>query len=208
VSEPARESAPASSETARRIRTRVLSVNARYRHLDSELLACPVSRSQPNRSPISAACVLIALSLSLSCQSKPDSVGANIPSSPELTDAKNADLIARVKDASVSGLERGLPTVRFEDWLRENSGPDWTISWSFTQGAKDPAAHVLDSGSVDARGDTKDGRYFRLSIGTTTTTDRVLLFWLSGAANVQHRWVGLEHLSQLPRLPPRQPELT
>jgi len=159
-----------------------------------------VSRSQPNRSLIFAACVLLALSLSLSCQSKLDSAGAKVASSPESTDAKNADLIARVKGASVSGLEKGLPTVRFEDWLRDNSGPDWTISWSFTQGGKDPAAHVLDSGSVDARGDTKDGRYFRLSIGTTTTTDQVLLFWLSGAANVQHKWVGLEHLSQLPRL--------
>jgi hypothetical protein len=159
-----------------------------------------VPRSQPNRSLISAACVLLALSLSLSCQSKLDSAGAKFPSSPESSDAQNADLISRVKNASVSGLEKGLPTVRFEDWLRENSGPDWTISWSFTQGAKDPAAHVLDSGSVDVRGDTKDGRYFRLSIGTTTTTDRVLLFWLSGAANVQHRWVGLGHLSQLPRL--------
>ena len=171
-----------------------------YQHLDSELLACAVSCSQPKRSIIFAACVLLALSLSLSCQSKLDSAGAKVPSSPESTDAQNANLIARVKDASVSGLEKGLPTVRFEDWLRENSGPDWTISWSFTQGAKDPAAHVLDSGSVDVHGDTKDGRYFRLSIGTTTTTDRVLLFWLSGAANVQHRWVGLEHLGQLPRL--------
>lgn len=159
-----------------------------------------MSCSQPNRPLISAACVLLALSLSFSCQSRLDSAGAKVPSSPESTDAQNAGLIARVKDASVSGLEKGLPTVRFEDWLRENSGPDWTISWSFTQGAKDPAAHVLDSGSVDVRGDTKDGRYFRLSIGTTTTTDRVLLFWLSGAANVQHRWVGLEHLGQLPRL--------
>lgn len=101
---------------------------------------------------------------------------------------------------SVSSLQKGLPTVRFEDWLRENSGPDWTISWSFTQGGDDPAAHVLDSGSVDVRGDTKDGRYFRLSIGTTTTADRVFLFWLSGAANVQNRWVSLEHLGRLPRL--------
>ena len=159
-----------------------------------------MSRSQSNRSLIPAACALLALGLSLSCQSKPDSAGSKVPSSPESANAQNVELIARVKDASVSGFEKGLPTVRFEDWLRENTGPDWTISWSFTQGGKDPAARVLDSGSVDVRGDTKDGRYFRLSIGTTTTTDRILMFWLSGAANVQHRWVSVEHLSQLPRL--------
>lgn len=98
-----------------------------------------------------------------------------------------------------SSLEKGLPAVRFEDWVHENAGPDWTITWSFTQGGRDAAAHVLDSGSVDIRGDTKDGRYFRLSIGTATTKDQIFLFWLSGAANVQHNWVGLEHLSQLPR---------
>ena len=171
-----------------------------YRHLDAEMLACAVSCTQPNCALAYAVCVLLALSLSLSCQSKLNSAGAKVRSSPESIDAQNADLIARVKDASVSGLEKGLPTVRLEDWLRENSGPEWTISWSFTQGAKDPAAHVLGSGSVDVRGDTKDGRYFRLSIGTTTTTDQVLLFWLSGAVNVQNRWVGLEHLGQLPRL--------
>ena len=105
-----------------------------------------------------------------------------------------------VKDVSASSLERGLPAVRFEDWVRVNTGPDWTIIWGFTQGGKDVANHVLDSGSVDVRGDTKDGRYFRFSIGTTTTSDKVFVFWLNGAANVHHRWVGLKHLSQLPRL--------
>jgi hypothetical protein len=121
-------------------------------------------------------------------------------SSPESTNSQTADLIARVKDASASKLEKGLPPVRFEDWVLQNTGPDWTISWGFTQGGKDVANHVLDSGSVDVRGDTKDGRYFRVSIGTTTTSDKVFLFWLNGAANVDQRWVGLEHLSQLPRL--------
>ena len=116
-------------------------------------------------------------------------------SSPESNDPQTTDLIARVKDVSTSSLERGLPTVRFEDWVRVNAGPDWTITWGFSQG---PVPGFPDS--VDVRGDTKDGRYFRLSIGTTTNTHQVLLFWLSGAANVQHCWVGLEHLSQLPRL--------
>jgi len=120
--------------------------------------------------------------------------------SRESTDLQTADLIARVKDVSASKLDKGLRPIRFEDWVRENAGPDWTISWGFTQGGKDVANHVLDSGSVDVRGDTKDGRYFRVSIGTTTTSDKVLLFWLSGAANVNHRWVGMEHLGQLPRL--------
>jgi hypothetical protein len=162
----------------------------RYRHLDSELLACPVSRSQLNRSVISTGGVLLALSLSLSCQSKLDRAGAKVPSSQESTDPPTADLIARVKDVSASGLEKGLPTVRFEDWVRENTGPDWSITWRFS-----PAYEVHSSGfdfpgSVDVRGDTKDGRYFRLSIGTATNANQVLLFWHSGAANVQHRWVG------------------
>jgi hypothetical protein len=121
-------------------------------------------------------------------------------SSRESTDLQTADLIAKVKEVSASKLDKGLPTTRFEDWVRETAGPDWTISWGFTQGGKDVVNHVLDSGSVDVRGDTKDGRYFRVSIGTTTTSDKVFLFWLNGAANVHHRWVGLEHLSQLPRL--------
>jgi hypothetical protein len=116
-------------------------------------------------------------------------------SSLESTDPQTADLIARVKDVSASSLERGLPTVRLEDWVRVNAGPDWIITWGFSQG---PVPGFPDS--VDVRGDTKDGRYFRLSIGTTTNKNQVLLFWLSGAANVQHRWVGLEHLSRLPRL--------
>ena len=116
-------------------------------------------------------------------------------SSRESTDPQTADLIARVKGISASSLERRLPAVRFEDWVRTNAGPDWTITWGFTEGVK--TAGFPDT--VDVRGDTKDGRYFRLSIGTTTTTNQVVLFWLSGAANVQHRWVGLEHLSQLPR---------
>jgi hypothetical protein len=118
----------------------------------------------------------------------------------ESTDPQTADLIARVKDVSASRLDRELPTVRFEDWVRVNAGPDWTITWGFTKGPKDAANHIDFPDSVDVHGDTKDGRYFRLSIGTTTNANRVLLFWLSGAANVQHRWVGLEHLSQLPRL--------
>ncbi len=128
-------------------------------------------------------------------------VFAQAGSSRESTDAQTADLIARVKDAPASRLQRGLPTVRFEDWVRVNAGPDWTLTWGFTQGPKNAANHMLDfPDSVDVRGDTKDGRYFRLSIGTTMNANQILLFWLSGAANVQHRWVGLEHLSQLPPL--------
>jgi len=111
------------------------------------------------------------------------------------------DMVARVKDVSASQLEKGLPSIRFEDWVRVNAGPDWTITWSFSQGPKNGANHAVDfPDSVDVRGDTKDGRYFRLSIGTTTTASQVLLFWLNGAVNVQHKWVGLEHLSQLPRV--------
>lgn len=121
-------------------------------------------------------------------------------SSRESTDPQTAELIARVKDVSASNLEKRLPAVRFEDWVRENAGPDWTITWRFS-----PAPEVQSSGfdfhgSVDARGDTKDGRYFRVSIGTATNANQVLLFWHSGAVNVQNRWVGLEHLSQLPPL--------
>jgi hypothetical protein len=160
-----------------------------------------VSRSRPNRLFISTVGVLLALSLSLCCQPKLDRAGAEARSSRESTDPQAADLIARVKDASASGLERGLPAVRFEDWVRVNAGPDWTLTWAFSPGPKNAANHMLDfPDSVDVRGDTKDGRYFRLSIGTTTNANQVFLFWLSGAANVRHRWVGLEHLSQLPRL--------
>ena len=156
-------------------------------------------RAQHRRSFNSTAGVLLALSLLLSCQPKLDRGGARPGSSLESTDPPTADLVARVKDVSASRLERGLPTVRFEDWVRVNAGPDWNITWGFSQGRKDAALDFPDS--VDVRGDTKDGRYFRLSIGTTTTkANQVVLFWLSGAANVQHRWVGLEHLSQLPRL--------
>ena len=172
-----------------------------YRHLDSELLACFLSRFQLNRSFMPTAGVLLALSLSLSCQSKLDRAGAKAPSSLELTDPqKTADLIARVKDVSASGLEKGLPTVRFEDWVRENTGPDWTLTWRFSRAYEVHFSGFDFPGSVDVRGDTKDGRYFRLSIGTATNANQVLLFWHSGAANVQHRWVGLQHLSQLPQL--------
>lgn len=122
-------------------------------------------------------------------------VFAQAGSSRESTNAQTADLVARVKSVSASSLERKLPTVRLEDWVRANAGPEWTISWGFSEGAKE--AGFPDT--VDVRGDTKDGRYFRLSIATTTTANQVVLFWLSGAANVQHRWVGLQHLSQLPR---------
>jgi hypothetical protein len=172
----------------------------RYRHLDDELLACPVSRSQPNRLFIPAAGVLVALTLSLSCQSKLNKPGPEARSSRESTDPQTRDLIARVKDVPASSLERGLPAVRFEDWVRDSAGPDWTITWSFTQGPKNESNHALDfPDSVDVRGDTKDGRYFRLSIGTATNANQVFVFWLNGAANVQHGWVGLQHLSQLPR---------
>jgi hypothetical protein len=159
-----------------------------------------VPRSGLNRSFASTAGVLLALNLLLSCQSKLDSTGTKASPLPASTPSQTVDLIASVKDVLVSRLEKGLPAVRFEDWVRENAGPDWVLSWTFTQGGKDAAAHVLDSGSVDVRGDTKDGQYFRLSIGTTTTPDKVLLFWLSGAANLQHKWVRVDHLGQLPRL--------
>jgi len=159
-----------------------------------------VSRSQPNRSFPSTAGVLLALSLSLSCQSKLDGAGAKVRSLPESTDSQTADLIARVKDVSVSTLEKGLPTVRFEDWVRENAGPDWTITWRFSPAYELQSSGFDFPGSVDVRGDTKDGRYFRLSIGIATNANQVLLFWHSGAANVQHEWVGLKHLSQLPGL--------
>ena len=121
-------------------------------------------------------------------------------SSQESTDPKTADLIARVKDVPASKLDKGLPAVRFEDWVRENAGPDWTITWRFSRATEVQSSGFDFPGSVDARGDTKDGRYFRLSIGTATNANQVLLFWHSGAVNVQKRWVGLEHLSQLPRL--------
>ena len=159
-----------------------------------------MSRSQPNRLFIPAAGVLVGLTLSLSCQSKLNKPGAEARSSRESTDLQTLDLIAKVKNVPASSLERGLPAVRFEDWVRDNAGPDWTITWSFTQGPKNDSNHALDfPDSVDVRGDTKDGRYFRLSIGTTTNANQILVFWLNGAVNVQHGWVGLQHLSQLPR---------
>jgi hypothetical protein len=120
--------------------------------------------------------------------------------SRESIDPKTADLIARVKDVPASKLDKGLPGVRFEDWVRENAGPDWTITWRFSRATEVQSSGFDFPGSVDARGDTKDGRYFRLSIGTATNANQVLLFWHSGAVNVQNRWIGLEHLSQLPRL--------
>lgn len=159
-----------------------------------------MSHSQPNRSLISTAGALLALSLSLSCHSKPTVQAQKAPSSGESTDSQTADLIARVKDVSVSRLDKGLPTVRLEDWLRENAGPDWTTTWRFTRADELHASGLDFIGSVDVRGDTKDGRYFRVSIGTATNANQILLFWHSGAANVQHRWVGLQHLSQLPRV--------
>ena len=159
-----------------------------------------MSRPHPSSSFIFAAGVLLALSLSLSCHSKPAGQAPKSTSSEKSTDSQSADLIARVKDVSVSRLEKGLPTARFEDWLRENAGPDWTTTWRFNRADKLHAAGLDFIGSVDVRGDTKDGRYFRLSIGTATNANQVLLFWHSGAVNVQDRWVGLEHLSQLPRL--------
>jgi hypothetical protein len=157
---------------------------------------------QPNRSFISAAGPLLALSLSLSCQSKLDRAGATARSSQESTDPTTADLIARVKDVSASKLDKGLPAVRFEDWVRENAGPDWIITWSFSRAYQVQSSGFDFPGSVDVRGDTKDGRYFRLSIGTATNANQVLLFWHSGAVNVSRTkvWVGLVHLSQLPRL--------
>ena len=159
-----------------------------------------MSRSQPNRPFVSTAGVLLALTLSLCCHSKPTGQAQKAPSSGESTDSQTADLIARVKNVSVSTLEKGLPTIRFEDWVRENAGPDWTTTWGFNRATELHSAGFDFIGSVDVRGDTKDGRYFRLSIGTATNANQVLLFWHSGAANVQNRWVGLEHLSQLPRL--------
>lgn len=123
---------------------------------------------------------------------------AQAGSSRQSPDPQAADLIARVKNVSASGLEKGLPAVRFEDWVRTTAGPDWTFTWSYSQGPKNATNHALDfPGSVDVRGDTQDGRYLRLSIGVTTNANQVLLFWLSGSAKVQRRWVGLEHLSQL-----------
>ena len=86
--------------------------------------------------------------------------------------------------------------LRFEDWVRVNARPDWTITWAFTQCPKDAANHKLGFDSVDVRDDTKDGRYFRLSIGTTTNASQILLFWLSGLRTFSiggSRWI---HLSQ------------
>lgn len=175
---------------------------ARYRHLNTDLLACPVQCSHPNHSFIFTAGVLLALSFAPGCQSKLDRADTKAGSSRQSGDPEATDMIARVKDVSVSRLEKGLPVVRFEDWVRVNAGPDWTITWIFTQAPKNAVNQTVDfPDSVDVRGDTKDGRYFRLSVGTTTTSaNQVLLFWLSGAANVQHRWVGLQHLSQLPKI--------
>ncbi len=126
---------------------------------------------------------------------------AQAGSSPESADPQAAGLIARVKNVPVSGLEKGLPTVRFEDWVRTTAGPDWIFTWGYSQGLKNATNHALDfPDTVDLRGDTKDGRYLRLSIGVTTNANQVLLYWLSGSAKVQHQWVGLQHLSQLPRV--------
>ena len=125
--------------------------------------------------------------------------GPEVRSSQKSTEPQTLDLIARVKDVPASNLQKGLPAVRFEDWVRDTAGPDWALTWSFTRGPKNESNHALDfPDSVDVRGDTKDGRYFRLSIGVTTNANQILVFWLSGAANVQHGWVGLQHLSQLP----------
>ena len=101
---------------------------------------------------------------------------------------------------STAALHQSPPAGRARLRLRENAGPDWTTTWRFSQATELHSSGLDFIGSVDVRGDTKDGRYFRLSIGTATNANQVLLFWHSGAANVQHRWVGLERLSQLPRL--------
>lgn len=159
-------------------------------------------RSHPHRVFIAFISIAgaLALSFSLSCYSKPTEQTQKAPPSGESTDSQTADLIARVKDVPVSTLEKGLPAARFEDWVRENTGPDWTTTWRFNRADELHSAGLDFIGSVDVRGDTADGRYFRLSIGTATNAKQVLLFWHSGAVNIRHRWVGLEHLSQLPRV--------
>lgn len=127
-------------------------------------------------------------------------VFAQAGSSRESTNPQAGDLIARVKDVSMSKLQKGLPDIRFEDWVRANAGPEWALTWRFVQGPKDAANHTVEFDSVEVRGDTKEGQYFRLTIGTTLNANQVLLFWHSGAANVHNRWVGVEHLSQFPPL--------
>ena len=119
-------------------------------------------------------------------------------SPPRDLTSQAADLIVQVKDIPASSLEKGLPAVRFEEWVRSTAGPGWAITWTFSQGARNATVDFPDS--VDVRGDTKDGRYFRLSIGITTNANQVFVFWLSGASKVQQKWVGLRHLSQLPRV--------
>jgi hypothetical protein len=126
---------------------------------------------------------------------------AQASSARELPDAQIADLIARVKDVQASKLERGLPAIRFEDWVQARAGADAkSVSWTFRRG---PASAMNNMGfpdCVDVHAMTKDGRSFFLSIGVSTDADQIMLFWLGGAVNLQHKSISLDHLSQLPRL--------
>ena len=128
-------------------------------------------------------------------------LAAQVSPSQDLTGDQTADLIAKVKNVPVSSLHRGLPAIRFEDWVKARAGADaQSVSWTFRRGPAEFRNSMALPDCVDVHAMTKDGRTFWLSIGVNTNTNRTILFWHHGAVNVQKKSVSLEHLSQLPRL--------
>jgi hypothetical protein len=116
--------------------------------------------------------------------------------SRDSTSPEVAEAIARVKNVPASNLQKGLPTTRFEDWVKGTAGPDTQLDWSFNRGATGPTFQLPDLITVHAV--TKNRQEFWLTIASQTSADRVVLFWHEGLIVTKQKSVAVEHLNQLP----------
>jgi hypothetical protein len=76
---------------------------------------------------------------------------AQVASPPDLTDAQVSDLITSVSILMASKLDRKLPAVPLEQWLRTEAAPGARLSWAFDSGGGIPDRVEINIALRDGR---------------------------------------------------------
>lgn len=76
---------------------------------------------------------------------------AQVAAPADLTDAQVSDLITSVRTLTASKLDRKLPAIPFEEWLRTEAGPGARLSWAFDSGGGMPDRVEINIALQDGR---------------------------------------------------------
>jgi hypothetical protein len=122
--------------------------------------------------------------------------------------ARETKLIALVKSTPVSLLDRALPAVRFNQWLRTEAGPDGRYQWEVNDCGEQTGAPGQNPEEiptcVEADAWLKDGREIVIMIGVeeprkgNAAGEKETLVFSFGLLVTARERIDLKHLSDLP----------